>query len=75
MVESAAIYAFWAAFFTVTYEVKSTVGSFVLETAPATVGIVNALIHTRVGLGWTREQNEGLTASWPVGPLTFVTPR
>jgi hypothetical protein len=49
----------WVIFFTVTYQTNSNLGSFVLETAPAIIGIVNALIHTRVGLGWTSEPNQG----------------
>ncbi|KAJ7695328.1 hypothetical protein B0H14DRAFT_3042359 [Mycena olivaceomarginata] len=59
LVESAGIYAFWVIFFTVTYQTNSNLGSSVLETAPAIIGIVNALIHTRVGLGWTSEPNQG----------------
>ncbi|KAJ7801526.1 hypothetical protein B0H14DRAFT_2895257 [Mycena olivaceomarginata] len=50
---------FWVIFFTVTYQTNSNLGSFVLETAPAIIGIVNALIHTRVGLGWTSEPKQG----------------
>ncbi|KAJ7627795.1 hypothetical protein DFH06DRAFT_1480806 [Mycena polygramma] len=61
VVESAALYACWAVFFAVTYEVQSNLQSTVIQTAPALVGIVNALIQTRVGLGWTSEQAEGLS--------------
>ncbi|KAJ6455559.1 hypothetical protein C8R47DRAFT_996681 [Mycena vitilis] len=56
VVESAGLYACWAVFFAVTYEIQSNLQSTVIQTAPALVGIVNALIQTRVGLGWTSEQ-------------------
>ncbi|KAJ7138207.1 hypothetical protein C8R44DRAFT_767031 [Mycena epipterygia] len=70
LVESAAFYAFWAVLFAVAYEVRSNVQSTMIQTAPAVVGIVNALIHTRVGLGWTSEQTQG--APWPSSPLQFA---
>ncbi|KAJ6612881.1 hypothetical protein B0H10DRAFT_2050829 [Mycena sp. CBHHK59/15] len=70
VVESAGFYAFWAVFFAVAYESKSNIQSSVIQTAPAVVGIVNALIHTRVGLGWTAEQTQGLP--WPSSPLRFA---
>lgn len=60
----------WAVFFAVAYETESNVQSCVIQTAPALVGIVNALIHTRVGLGWTSEQAERLP--WPASPLRFA---
>ncbi|KAF7344697.1 hypothetical protein MVEN_01630100 [Mycena venus] len=55
VVESAAIYALWVIFFGVLYEVKSILQSFAIETGPAIIGIVNALILTRIGLSWTSE--------------------
>ncbi|KAJ7859792.1 hypothetical protein B0H14DRAFT_2746013 [Mycena olivaceomarginata] len=58
VVESAAIYASWAIFFTVTYQTRSLVQFIVIQAAPEVVGIVNALIHTRVGLGWAIEAQE-----------------
>ncbi|KAJ7919655.1 hypothetical protein B0H13DRAFT_2656699 [Mycena leptocephala] len=70
VVESAGLYACWAVFFAVAYETESNVQSCVIQTAPALVGIVNALIHTRVGLGWTSEQAERLP--WPASPLRFA---
>ncbi|KAJ7827360.1 hypothetical protein B0H14DRAFT_3467148 [Mycena olivaceomarginata] len=70
VVESAGLYAFWAIFFAVAYETQSNLQSSVIQTAPALVGIVNALIHTRVGLGWTSEQTE--KSSWPSSPLMFA---
>ncbi|KAJ7681635.1 hypothetical protein B0H17DRAFT_835820, partial [Mycena rosella] len=53
IVESAGFYAFWAVLFAVTYEAKSNIQASVIQIAPAVVGLVNALIHTRVGLGWS----------------------
>jgi len=70
IVESAGIYACWAVLFAVMYETQSNLQSTVIQTAPALVGIVNALIHTRVGLGWTSEQTQGLP--WPSSPLKFA---
>ncbi|KAJ7858822.1 hypothetical protein B0H14DRAFT_2748043 [Mycena olivaceomarginata] len=70
VVESAGLYAFWAIFFAVAYEAQSNLQSSVIQTAPALVGIVNALIQTRVGLGWTSEQTE--KSSWPSSPLMFA---
>ncbi|KAJ7321012.1 hypothetical protein DFH08DRAFT_889786 [Mycena albidolilacea] len=69
LVESAGIYAVWVILFSVTYETNSNLASFFLETTPAVVGIVNALIHTRVGLGWTSEPNQG-----PPTQLIFAGP-
>ncbi|KAJ6537731.1 hypothetical protein B0H19DRAFT_1270145 [Mycena capillaripes] len=70
IVESAGIYACWAVLFAVTYGTQSNLQSTVIQTAPALVGIVNALIHTRVGLGWTREQTQGLP--WSSSPPKFA---
>ncbi|KAJ7869886.1 hypothetical protein B0H14DRAFT_2726665 [Mycena olivaceomarginata] len=36
--------------------------ALVVQTGPAVVGMVNALIHTRVGLGWTSDQMQELPA-------------
>ncbi|KAJ7465967.1 hypothetical protein FB451DRAFT_1041075 [Mycena latifolia] len=69
VVESAAIYAFWAVLFAIAYESKSNLAESVIQTAPAMVGGVNALIHTRVGLGWSSEQTQG---PWPASPIRFV---
>ncbi|KAJ7649023.1 hypothetical protein DFH06DRAFT_556688 [Mycena polygramma] len=70
VVESAGLYACWAVFFAITYEVQSNLQSTVIQTAPALVGLVNALIQTRVGLGWTSEKAERL--SCPSSPLKFA---
>ncbi|KAJ7089106.1 hypothetical protein C8R44DRAFT_818785 [Mycena epipterygia] len=75
VVESAAIYASWAVFFTVTYQTRSLVQFIVIQTAPEVVGIVNALIHTRVGLGWAVEAQ---VHTPPVSQMAFAkgpTPR
>ncbi|KAJ7722605.1 hypothetical protein B0H16DRAFT_1600104 [Mycena metata] len=76
VVESAAIYATWAIFFTATYQTRSVVQFLVIQAAPEVVGIVNALIHTRVGLGWAIEAQ---TNSPPASEMAFAkampTPR
>ncbi|KAJ7440776.1 hypothetical protein B0H11DRAFT_1750460 [Mycena galericulata] len=69
VVESAAIYASWAVFFTATYQTRSVVQFIVIQTAPEVVGIVNALIHTRVGLGWAIEAQAG---SPPASQMAFA---
>ncbi|CAK5269065.1 unnamed protein product [Mycena citricolor] len=45
----------WAILFTATYKTRSLLQFLVIQCAPEVVGIVNALIHTRVGLGWAVE--------------------
>ncbi|KAF8181148.1 hypothetical protein K438DRAFT_1841292 [Mycena galopus ATCC 62051] len=71
IVESAGLYAIWAVFFAVTYQVQSNLQLCVIQTAPAVIGIANALIHTRVGLGWTSEQTKGMPSE-PSSPLMFA---
>ncbi|KAF7364197.1 hypothetical protein MSAN_01079000 [Mycena sanguinolenta] len=61
LIESAGIYAIWVVFFAVTFQLRSNLQSSVIQTAPALIGLVNALIHTRVGLGWTSEQTPRLS--------------
>ncbi|KAJ7493091.1 hypothetical protein B0H11DRAFT_2277624 [Mycena galericulata] len=56
VVESAAFYALWAVLFVVAFEAKSNLQATVIQTGPEVIGVVNALIMTRVGLGWTSEQ-------------------
>ncbi|KAF7364149.1 hypothetical protein MSAN_01074100 [Mycena sanguinolenta] len=58
VIESAGIYSIWVVFFAVTFQVQSNLQSSIIQTGPALIGLVNALIHTRVGLGWTSEQTE-----------------
>ena len=63
---------FWAVFFSITYETHSNLQSSVIQTAPALVGIVNALIHTRVGLGWLSEQTQTEGEAWPASLPRFA---
>ncbi|KAJ7153253.1 hypothetical protein C8R46DRAFT_1119862 [Mycena filopes] len=70
VVESAAIYATWAIFFTATYQTRSLVQFLVIQAAPEVVGIVNALIHTRVGLGWAIEAQSN--NSPPASQMAFA---
>jgi len=58
VVESAALYASWVIVYTATFRAGSLVQYAVIQCAPAVVGIVNALIHTRVGLGWALETRD-----------------
>ncbi|KAF7364151.1 hypothetical protein MSAN_01074300 [Mycena sanguinolenta] len=73
VIESAGIYLIWVVFFAVIFQVRSNLQSSVIQAAPAVIGIVNALIHTRVGLGWTSEQT-GKTPQ-PPSPLLFARSR
>ncbi|KAJ7110260.1 hypothetical protein C8R43DRAFT_1139409 [Mycena crocata] len=59
VVESAAFYAVWTLFFAIAYATRSSIQVFVITTGPPVVGMVNALIHARVGLGWASEQGQG----------------
>ncbi|KAJ7174855.1 hypothetical protein C8R46DRAFT_1347875 [Mycena filopes] len=58
VVESAALYAIWIVF-AIVFATKSNVELILIEAGPELIGLVNALIMTRVGLGWTSEQIEG----------------
>ncbi|KAJ7190449.1 hypothetical protein GGX14DRAFT_483129 [Mycena pura] len=72
VVESAALYASWAILFTATYRARSLVQFVVIQCAPAVVGIANAMIHTRVGLGWAIEaQTDPGAAEAPTSQLAF----
>ncbi|KAJ7740389.1 hypothetical protein B0H16DRAFT_57967 [Mycena metata] len=59
VVESAALYALWAVLFLVAFETKSNLQVVLIQAGPELIGLVNALIMTRVGLGWTSEQIHG----------------
>ncbi|KAJ7454157.1 hypothetical protein FB451DRAFT_1280323 [Mycena latifolia] len=65
LVESAAIWTAWAIFFAVTYQAGSTVSALVTDLSGPFIGLVNMLIHLRVGLGWshTLEASPAATAS------------
>ncbi|KAJ7655897.1 hypothetical protein B0H17DRAFT_1146351 [Mycena rosella] len=69
IVESAAIFASWTVLFALTLYFKCDVQLVVIETTPTVIGVVNALIQTRVGLGLTQE-NIG-TVGGAVTPLRF----
>ncbi|KAJ7018837.1 hypothetical protein C8F04DRAFT_1149938, partial [Mycena alexandri] len=70
VVESAALYALWAVLFVVAFETKSNLQLIVIQAGPELIGVVNALIMTRVGLGWTSEQREG--TGYPSSALVFA---
>ncbi|KAJ6470831.1 hypothetical protein C8R45DRAFT_1014752 [Mycena sanguinolenta] len=55
----------WVVFYTVTLYTESSMQDFVLLTTPTVVGIANALIHTRVGLGWATEEGRRMEETWP----------
>ncbi|KAJ7768803.1 hypothetical protein B0H16DRAFT_1882013 [Mycena metata] len=79
VVESAALYALWAVLFVVAFETKSNLQVVLIQAGPELIGLVNALIMTRVGLGWTTEQIEGtaypsaLVFALPLVPVTDTT--
>ncbi|KAJ7131279.1 hypothetical protein C8R44DRAFT_871791 [Mycena epipterygia] len=53
LIESAAIWTTWSLFFATTFLMGSTLVIIARDLAPAIVGLVNLLIHLRVGLGWS----------------------
>ncbi|KAJ7348610.1 hypothetical protein DFH08DRAFT_936498 [Mycena albidolilacea] len=78
IVESAAIYTSWIIFYSVTHQMKSLLQFFAVGPIPSVVGIANALIHARIGLGQTIEQifgEQGSGESIVTAPLHFVMPR
>ncbi|KAJ7217600.1 hypothetical protein C8J57DRAFT_1395456 [Mycena rebaudengoi] len=78
IVESAAIYTSWIIFYSVTHQMNSLLQFFAVGPIPSIVGITNALIHARVGLGQTVEQifgEQGAGESVVSAPIHFVTPR
>ncbi|KAJ6562209.1 hypothetical protein B0H19DRAFT_1026996 [Mycena capillaripes] len=54
LVESAAIWTLWVVFFAATYLTGSILLYLTTELTPSIVGLVNMVIHLRVGLGWSR---------------------
>ncbi|KAJ6555349.1 hypothetical protein DFH09DRAFT_1165232 [Mycena vulgaris] len=54
LVESAALQTFWLTFVAIADFAGSYAGLIASDTLPVVVGISNLLIHTRVGLGWSR---------------------
>ncbi|KAJ7454191.1 hypothetical protein FB451DRAFT_1280438 [Mycena latifolia] len=53
LVESAAIWTAWAIFFAVAHQAGSSVTSLATDLTGPIIGLVNMLIHLRVGLGWS----------------------
>ncbi|KAJ7112651.1 hypothetical protein C8R44DRAFT_985079 [Mycena epipterygia] len=53
LIESAAIWATWTIFFAVTILTGSRLQFIVRDLTPGIIGLVNLLIHLRVGLGWS----------------------
>ncbi|KAF8187988.1 hypothetical protein K438DRAFT_1834480 [Mycena galopus ATCC 62051] len=74
VVESAAVYAIWTLFFAIAYATRSSLQVLVITTGPAVVGMVNALIHTRVGLGWASESEQGPGGRPVPSSLRFAMP-
>ncbi|KAJ7112671.1 hypothetical protein C8R44DRAFT_575822, partial [Mycena epipterygia] len=54
LIESAAIWTAWAIFLTTSFLIHSKLALILLDVTPAIIGLVNLLIHLRVGLGWSR---------------------
>ncbi|KAJ7454246.1 hypothetical protein FB451DRAFT_1280601 [Mycena latifolia] len=65
LVESAAIWTAWAIFLAVTYQTGSSVSALATDLSGPIIGLVNMLIHLRVGLGWshTLKASPAATAS------------
>ncbi|KAJ6574507.1 hypothetical protein B0H19DRAFT_1254207 [Mycena capillaripes] len=74
VVESAAFYAIWTLFFAIAYATKFSLQVLVITTGPAVVGMVNAVIHTRVGLGWASESEQGPGGRPVPSSLRFAMP-
>ncbi|KAJ7131277.1 hypothetical protein C8R44DRAFT_871789 [Mycena epipterygia] len=53
LIESAAIWTTWSLFLATTFLTGSTLVITVADLTPAIIGLVNLLIHLRVGLGWS----------------------
>ncbi|KAJ7131280.1 hypothetical protein C8R44DRAFT_774576 [Mycena epipterygia] len=56
LIESSAIWTTWTLFFATTFLTGSTLALILLDLTPAIIGLVNLLIHLRVGLGWSRAE-------------------
>ncbi|KAJ7112675.1 hypothetical protein C8R44DRAFT_530955, partial [Mycena epipterygia] len=53
LIESAAVWTTWTIFFAATFLTGSMLELIVRDLTPLIIGIVNLLIHLRVGLGWS----------------------
>ncbi|KAJ7747165.1 hypothetical protein DFH07DRAFT_1062778 [Mycena maculata] len=62
VVESAAIYTSWVIYYVACHQLNSNLQFMALDGLTPVAGIANALIHVRVGLGWTVEQIYGSKA-------------
>ncbi|KAJ7112527.1 hypothetical protein C8R44DRAFT_797469, partial [Mycena epipterygia] len=63
LVESAAIWTAWSIFFATTFLTGSTLQFIMRDLTPAIIGLVNLLIHLRVGLGWSRAEAPDATGA------------
>ncbi|KAJ7454186.1 hypothetical protein FB451DRAFT_1280423 [Mycena latifolia] len=63
LVESAAIWTAWALFFAVAYQAGSSVSVLATDLSGPILGLVNMLIHLRVGLGWSHTLKASTTAN------------
>ncbi|KAJ7089982.1 hypothetical protein C8R44DRAFT_892164 [Mycena epipterygia] len=56
LIESAAIWTTWTIFFAVNFWTGSPLQFLAKDLTPCIIGLVNLLIHLRVGLGWSRAE-------------------
>ncbi|KAJ7106660.1 hypothetical protein C8R44DRAFT_885930 [Mycena epipterygia] len=61
LIESAAIWTAWTIFFAATHLTGSTLQFLARDLTPVIIGLVNLLIHLRVGLGWSRAEAPDVT--------------
>ncbi|KAJ7106661.1 hypothetical protein C8R44DRAFT_885931 [Mycena epipterygia] len=71
LIESAAIWTAWAVFFAVTYLTGSLLELIVTDLTPSMIGLVNLLIHLRVGLGWSRGETPEATGPSMTSPASM----
>ncbi|KAF7353481.1 hypothetical protein MSAN_01537700 [Mycena sanguinolenta] len=65
LVESAALQTFWLVFTSSTILATSSVEFLTLDAFPVVLCISNLLIHVRVGLGWSRDDQAGSQDATP----------
>ncbi|KAJ7112655.1 hypothetical protein C8R44DRAFT_882417 [Mycena epipterygia] len=63
LIESAAIWTTWTIFFATTFLTGSRLQFIVRDLTPAIIGLVNLVIHLRVGLGWSRAEAPDATGA------------
>ncbi|KAJ7366066.1 hypothetical protein DFH08DRAFT_833430 [Mycena albidolilacea] len=71
IVESAALYTCWLIYLSVTHQLNSTL-QYIASSVTIVIGIANALIHARIGMGRTIEQVFGSTSSRDTAPMHFA---